>query len=146
MESGKYNSRMLLFVESQLLKHLPVHQYLSFKFILTFSHCSNLSWSSQMLWAKTKTWVSNVLPSLLYPLPFENGTTYFSSQLCIKSWYFLYLSPHPKGVHSLNSCSFEISLNAAIFPHFPCQPPSCHTWLYSRHSQLLFSLLFLSSL
>lgn len=39
----------------------------------------NLSWSSQTLLAKTKTWVSDVFPSpSLSLVSFEKGTTYFS--------------------------------------------------------------------
>lgn len=100
----------------------------------------NLSRSSQTLLAKTKTWVSDVLPlSFSVPCLFWERSYIFFSQLCIKSWYCLcFISLHTLRVRSLNGCSFEVARKTTISPDFLCQTSSCHTWIYARNSQLSF--------
>ena len=100
----------------------------------------NLSWSSQTLLAKTKTWVSDVflLPFSILCLFWERNHIFFS-QLCIESWYYLcFISLHKLGACSLNGCSSEVVCKTTIFLHFLCQTSSCHTWIYTRNSQLFF--------
>lgn len=79
-----------------------------------------------------------VSPPLLYPVSFEKGTTYFSVSYVWNLGIIFVLSLHKLGECSLNGCSSEVVCKTTIFLHFICQTSLCHTWIYTRNSQLFF--------
>lgn len=139
-------SRVLLFLESQLLNiyqwYIIIYRYTSLKLKSNFQPDGYQAeiWiyfgHLKLYWQKVKLESQMCSPPLLYPLSVLRKELHVFQSAMHKIFVLslFYLSPHTKGVQSLNGCSCEVSLKTTIFPHFPCQPSSCHTWIHSRNS------------